>query len=80
MAEQAKIQAEIAAKKAEDEERIRKIEERKAAIEKEKRDAAEQKLRAEQLNSSLNNIAHINKINVDKGVQERATNEVCNLN
>ncbi|KAF2885426.1 hypothetical protein ILUMI_20706 [Ignelater luminosus] len=71
MAEKARIQAELDAKQAEEEERMRLILEKKVGIEKEKREAAEQQLRTEQLGNSLNQINLIKKRHLKKALKDR---------
>lgn len=76
MAEQARIQAELDAKRAEEEERMRLALEKKAGIDKERRETAEQQLRTEQLGNSLNVINLIKKQNLKKALRDKDRLEV----
>ncbi|KAI4454788.1 lung adenoma susceptibility 1-related [Holotrichia oblita] len=69
--EQARIQAELDAKKAEDEERKRIEEERRQGREKEKRESAEQQLRVEQLAHTLHLIKNMQEANWNTNYKEK---------
>ncbi|KAF2897504.1 hypothetical protein ILUMI_08660, partial [Ignelater luminosus] len=75
LAEEERIQAELEAKAAAEAERIRLLEERKAGKEKEYRETAEQKLRTEQLNNSLNLIKTMQAKNVKKALRDKEQRE-----
>lgn len=75
-AEQVRLQAELDEKRAEEEERRRQEEERRLGREKEKREAAEQQLRVEQLAHSLNLVRNMLEANWNTNTQEKIDLEV----
>lgn len=74
--EQAKLQAELEAKRAEEEERRRIEEEKRQGREKERRESAEQQLRVEQLVHSLQLAKNVQEFNWNTNAQEKVDLEV----
>lgn len=75
-AEQARVQAELDAKRAEEEERRRVEEERRQGREKERRETGEQQLRVEQLAHTLNLIRNMQEANWNTNYKEKIDAEV----